>query len=123
MDYFRTGLGTIIQEVPMAEIIWRKRPLSLLANYIDNANADYGKSTALKWASEVAAFEERVRLYPTSYSPERLLNGKKNLYRGCHVMNRRFKIIYSYNETKDVVRIFDIWDTRMNPKALIKRIK
>lgn len=38
-------------------------------------------------------------------------------------MNRRFRIIYIYDETEDVVHIMDIWDTRMNPKALIRRIK
>ena len=37
-------------------------------------------------------------------------------------MSRRFKIIYYYDESEDVVHIVDIWDTMMNPKALIKRI-
>ena len=38
-------------------------------------------------------------------------------------MHRRFKIIYFYDNVKDVVTIMDIWDTRMNPSALIRRIK
>ena len=38
-------------------------------------------------------------------------------------MNRRFKIIYSYDETEDTVYIMDIWDAKMNPKALIRRIR
>ena len=38
-------------------------------------------------------------------------------------MNRRFKIIYYYDESEDTVHLVDIWDTRMNPKALIRRIK
>ena len=38
-------------------------------------------------------------------------------------MHRRFKIIYFYDEANDVVTIMDIWDTRMNPQALIRRIK
>ena len=38
-------------------------------------------------------------------------------------MNRRFKLIYYYDELEDIVHLVDIWDTRMNPKALIKRIK
>ena len=41
----------------------------------------------------------------------------------CHIMNRRFKIIYFYDEVKDIVHIMDIWDTKMNPRALIRRIK
>jgi len=41
----------------------------------------------------------------------------------CHLISRRFKIIYTYDEVSNTVHIMDIWDTRMNPKALIRRIK
>ena len=36
---------------------------------------------------------------------------------------RNFKIIFYYNETEDTVSIVDIWDSRMNPQTLIKRIR
>ena len=38
-------------------------------------------------------------------------------------MHRRFKLIYFYDETKDVVNIMDVGDTKMNPKTLVKRIR
>ena len=38
-------------------------------------------------------------------------------------MNRRFKIIYYYDEADNTVHVIDIWDTRRNPSALIRRIK
>ena len=38
-------------------------------------------------------------------------------------MKRRFKVIYYYDEKEDVVHLIDIWDTRMSPSALIRRIK
>ena len=38
-------------------------------------------------------------------------------------MNRRFKIIYFYDQVEDIVHIMDIWDTKRNPSALIRRIK
>ena len=107
----------------MAKIDWTPRFLRLLYSYIDNASIEYGQSTANKWAEEVYAFEQRVESYPTSYSPEHLLKERSILYRSCHVMNRRFKLIYYYDEAKDVVHLVDIWDTKMNPKALIHRIK
>ena len=107
----------------MAKIEWTDRFLYCIDYFISHANMEYGKATALRWADEIAAFEKRVCLWPTSYPPERLLLGKRVLYRGCHVMNRRFKLIYYYDETGDVVHLIDIWDTRMNPKALISRIK
>ena len=48
---------------------------------------------------------------------------KKELYRSSHLMNRRFKIIYYYVEVEDIVHLIDIWDSKANPKALVKRIK
>jgi hypothetical protein len=38
-------------------------------------------------------------------------------------MHKRFKIIYHYDEANNVVRVMDIWDTRMSPETLIDRIK
>ena len=39
------------------------------------------------------------------------------------MMHRRFKLIYYYDKVEDCVHIIDIWDTRMDPKVLIRRIK
>ena len=55
---------------------------------------EYGKSTAMRWKDEISAFEERVRIFPESYTPEELLNDRQIIYRRRHIMNRRFKIIH-----------------------------
>ena len=107
----------------MAKIDWTVKFLTQLDANIGYASSEFGRSTAIKWAEEISAFEKRVKVYPTSYAPESILRGKKELYRCCHLMNRRFKIIYYYDEVEDIVHLIDIWDTRMNPKALIRRIK
>ena len=107
----------------MVKIVWTKRFLWLMDYYIGNASIEYGSSTAKKWAEEIAAFEHRLQLHPTSYTPERLLVEKDKLYRGCHIMNRRFKLIYYYDEVKDIAHLVDIWNTKSNPKALVRRIK
>ena len=107
----------------MATIEWTDKFLKLLDLHIDYAKKEYGRSTAKRWAEEMAVIEERLRFYPTSYTPESLLAGKKFLYRRCHIMNRRFKIIYYYDKKEDVVHLIDIWDSRMNPKALTRRIR
>ena len=107
----------------MAKIDWTVKFLSQLDANIGYASSEFGRSTAIRWAEEIAAFEKRVMVYPTSYAPESLLRGKKELYRCCHLMNRRFKIIYYYDEVEDIVHLIDIWDSKANPKALVKRIK
>ena len=107
----------------MAKIIWHDEAIMLLEGHISYALEEFGESTAMKWKKEVAAFEERVRIFPESYTPEELLVGSPVLYRRRHLMNRRFKLIHYYDETEDAVHIIDIWDTRMKPETLIKRIQ
>ena len=97
--------------------------MQVLDYYIGSAGIEFGRSTAMKWAEEIATFEYRVKLHPTSYTPESLLADRAVVYRRCHVMKRRFKVIYYYDEKEDVVHLIDIWDTRMSPSALIRRIK
>lgn len=87
------------------------------------ATTEYGKSTAKRWIKEVAHVEARIASMPTSFTKEPLLVGKKRVYRYCHLMNRRFKLIFCYYPSSNTVRIVDIWDTRMNPEALKRRIK
>ena len=91
--------------------------------YVENARLEFGVSTARKWQTERKSLEWNLKRYPTSFTPEALLLGREILYRRCHLMNRRFKLIYFYDEQNDTVRIVDIWDTRMNPKALVRRIE
>ena len=123
MENIEADVGSSLCKVSMAEIVWEDNAVELLDDYIGNASVEFGKSTAIKWAEEIEAFEHRVSLFPTSYTPESLLRSRKILHRSCHIMNRRFKIIYTYDETADTVHVMDIWDTRMNPQTLICRIK
>lgn len=107
----------------MAEIKWHNKAKRAFKEYVEYAYLEFGKSTAKRWYKERKDIEWRLERYPTSYTPEELLQEEAIIYRCCHLMNRRFKIIYSYDEQNDVVTILDIWDTRMNPKTLIQRIK
>ena len=107
----------------MAKIEWHKNAQKLYRDYVENANIQFGKSTGRRWLKERIDIEWRLKRYPVSYPPEELLQGMKVLYRRCHLMNRRFKIIHTYDEAADTVHIMDIWDTKANPKALIRRIK
>ena len=107
----------------MARIIWDENAERIFDAYIENAYIEYGKLTAKRWLSERNEIEWRLERYPVSYPPEELLVKRTVLYRRCHLMNRRFKFIYYYDEAEDVVHIIDIWDTKRNPKTLIRRIK
>ncbi|MBQ9355864.1 MAG: type II toxin-antitoxin system RelE/ParE family toxin [Prevotella sp.] len=107
----------------MAKIVWQKRAIRVLDERIAYASAEFGKATAKRWIDEIAHAEARISSMPMSYTPEPLLEGKKHVYRYCHLMNRRFKLIYCYYPSSGIVRIADIWDTRINPETLKRRIK
>lgn len=107
----------------MAIIEWQPKTWQLYNDLLENARLEFGEKTARHWEAEIVHFYERLKNFPTSYAPEPLLQGRNKHYRGCHIMSRRFKIIYYYDEVEDIVYIVDIWDTRMNPKTLIRRIK
>lgn len=95
----------------------------MLDERIAYAGVEFGKSTAKRWLNEIAHIEARISLMPMSFTPEPLLAGKKHDYRYCHLMNRRFKLIYCYYPSSDTVRIVDIWDTRIRPETLKRRLK
>ena len=107
----------------MAVIEWDSQAWQLYNDLLENGRLEFGEKTARRWETEIVDIYNRLKIFPTSYTPESLLKGKSRLYRGCHLMHRRFKLIYYYDEAEDIVHILDIWDTKMNPKALIRRIK
>ena len=107
----------------MAKIIWHNTAKQQLIENITCALIEFGETTANRWETDVHAVELRLERYPTSYPPEPLLSSRPKQYRFCHVMHRRFKLIYFYDESKDVVNIMDVWDTKMNPQNLVKRIR
>lgn len=107
----------------MAKIVWEESATTVLLEYLENARLEFGNSTVNRWHKERKSIEWRLERYPVSCPLEELLLERCLLYRQCHLMHRRFKIIYYYDEKEDLVHIVDIWDTRMSPKALIRRIK
>ena len=106
----------------MAKVKWTKKADSLFYQYVKEALWEYGKKTSKKWMDERVAMADRLSAHPLSYTPESLLKEKSKDYRSCIVLGR-FKIIHYYAKASDTVYITDIWDTRMSPETLRKRIK
>ncbi len=107
----------------MATVIWSKRALAQRIQLYKNGVLEFGTFTALKTAKKINSIADDLEKYPTMGFIELLLADKTNhLYRAWHI-NHRFKLIYWYDEKKDIVNIEDIWDTRRNPETLTRRIK
>lgn len=112
----------LLYEIHMAQVIWLKKADALFEKYIFNAFIEYGQATSKKWMTERIRMIDRLENCPSSFPPEPLLNNRKRCYRSCLILGR-FKFVYYYLEPTDTVFIVDIWDTRMNPDNLKKRIK
>jgi len=105
----------------VATIKWNKRARRVFAEHINYARQEFGVTTAFRWFEKKNVIEERIRQYPESYPIESLLMHKRRIYRGA-VLMKNFKLLYVYYPTSDTVRIVDIWDMRMSPENLKKRI-
>ena len=107
----------------MAIVKWKASAYKLFNEHVNTAFLDYGKKTAGRWLSDASEIILRLQRFPESDTPEPLLRGRKRIYRSCRLMGGRFRLVYYYNPSTNIARIVDIWDTRMNPETLIKRIK
>jgi plasmid stabilization system protein ParE len=107
----------------MAVIEWKDSAWQLYNDMLEYAKVEFGAKTGRQWEYELQCIYERLQHFPDSYPPEEFLLGRTPLYRRCSMMNRRFKLIYYYDEPGDTVHIIDIWDSRMKPETLIRRIK
>lgn len=105
----------------MAQVKWTIKADRLFDKYVFNAFLEYGTKTSKKWMQERIEFANRVAKHPESYTPEPFLSERKHVYRSCHIM-QRFKIVYYYANSSDIVHVVDIWDTKMNPENLKQRI-
>ena len=105
----------------MAKIIWRPRAIRQLNAIIDYSVPEFGMIAFKRLDKRIMEISERLEKYPESFTPEPLLKNDKILFRFCP-LRKRHKIIFHYVEAKDTVYIDDIWDTRMNPNRLRKRI-
>ena len=106
----------------MATVVWTTRAKMMRKKLYADGVRDFGPMTANKMYQKTENIAEDLAKWPTSGYPEQLLLERRPLYR-ARTINDRFRIIYRYDEEKDMVYIEDIWDTRRNPEKLEKRMK
>lgn len=104
----------------MAQVIVRQRAKDQLAKILEYAYQEYGQTTLNRFLEELEHIEHRLSIQPESYPLEYLLMGKRK-YRFC-TLKKNFKLIYFYRPRLKQVVIVTIWDQRMNPETLKKRI-
>ena len=123
MVLFCRSMGKTRRKTSMAQIRWHKRAAQELDEKLEYAREMFGSATVKRWMKELKDTEKRLSVMPESFTPEPILKDCRRTYRMCQLMNRRFKLIYTYYKSSDTVNIVDVWDSRMNPDALKKRLQ
>ena len=106
----------------MTTVVWTTRAKAMRRRLYINGLQEFGATTARKTNQAIGDIADDLKIWPTTGFPEPLLKGSPIFYRARHI-NKRFKIIYWYDEQNDKVVIEDIWDTRRKPENLTKRLK
>ena len=103
------------------QIVWRQKARQKYVRQLMYAQDEFGSKCFYKWIESVREMEDRLREPPRSYTRVLELKDEPREYRG-HIVMENFKFIYTFDESKRVVKIITIWDMRMNPTKLKKSI-
>jgi len=105
----------------MATVKWTGRARAVRRELYVKGVMEYGNFTALKMARKIEAIADLLSLFPGLGYREPSLEARIPIYRACHI-NKRFKIIYWFDEANNDIIIEDIWDMRRAPQNLTKRL-
>lgn len=106
----------------MATVVWTFAAQKTRCNFYLRGRMEFGITVANNTDKKIEEIEDDLAKWPTSGFPEPLLKNLPKLYRARHI-NKRYKLIYRYDETKDTVYIEDIWDSMRSPQNLTQRIQ
>jgi plasmid stabilization system protein ParE len=105
----------------MATVIWTESAQAEKREFYRQGFLEFGRTIANKTNQKIEAIENDLAKHPKVGYLEPLLKSAAIQYRSKHI-NKRYKLIYRYEESSDIVYIEDIWDTRRAPQNLTKRI-
>lgn len=106
----------------MAKIIWDFQAVKEHRRQLQYTYENWGAFTAKNLMEETQRVVQYIGRHPETGFIEPILKGRSRLLR-AKTFKKHFKIIYFYDKEKDCVVIVDIWNTRMNPNTLAKRIE
>jgi plasmid stabilization system protein ParE len=104
------------------KVIWLKRARQDFLRHLIYAQMEFGSKAFQHWVEQVRETESMIRENPRRFPLVHQLRHRIHEYRGRIIM-RNFKLVYSCDEKRHIVKIRTIWDMRMNPETLIRTIR
>lgn len=104
------------------QVIIRKAAQRQLGIIIEQGEEMFGRAVATKFYNRFMEYVKRLSTNSELGFPEPLLAERHRQYRSLMV-NNHFKLVYYYDEDKDIIYIIDLWDTRREPQSLSRRIR
>lgn len=101
---------------------WKKKAEAELTKTSIYCLEQFGKRTAEKFIDAIDKHVKQLVQFPERGFPEPLLADRRKKYRSVLVYEH-FKLVYYYDERKDIIYIVDLWDTRREPQSLTRRIR
>ena len=89
---------------------------------IEYALQEFGLKTARKWQTQYKEIKRLLEFMPKRYPIVAHFRNETMEFRGAIIM-KNFKIIYFYNEEKDILWLVDLWDLRQDPRKLNMRAR
>ena len=89
---------------------------------IEYALQEFGVKTARKWQTQYKEIKRLLEFMPKRYPIVAYFRNETMEYRGAIIMEN-FKIIYFYNEEKNIIWLVDLWDLRQDPSKLNLRAR
>ena len=89
---------------------------------IEYALQEFGVKTARKWQTQYKEIKRLLEFMPKRYPIVAHFRNETMEFRGAIIMEN-FKIIYFYNEEKDIIWLVDLWYMRQDPSKLNLRAR
>lgn len=99
------------------KVIWDKQALADLHNLLVYCRTKFGKRVANKCKKEWFDKASILETFPCAGLREPLLADEPEDFRSL-VLHPHLKLIYCVDESKGVIHIFRLWDTRRDPASL-----
>lgn len=106
----------------MATIKWDSQARNSRKKILEYGATMWGKAAAQRMYRRIKEHTALLAVSPYLGPQEPLLQNRFPAYRSL-VIHEHYKLIYKYIESKDMVWIVDIWDTRREPNFLADSLK